>query len=115
LTSLNESRAQILQVSHVILHDLYDRLSMELRNDLAFLVLKEDIKWSTYARNICLPTADDYLYGDINAKASGWGKTWGNQHEIYRKQKEGETNDAKTDTETHVETDGNMKQVGDEA
>lgn len=67
---------QIVQVKHILRHPEYQRGS--LHNDVAILVLTENLRWAKNIYPICLPeaqeTLDAYYNGAGECIVTGWGK-----------------------------------------
>ncbi|XP_037949020.1 serine protease nudel [Teleopsis dalmanni] len=71
---------QIQSVTHIVVHQLYDRLSM--KNDLSLFRLAEPLKFNRWVKPICLPDVgrttmgEDWVWGpedDVVCTVVGWG------------------------------------------
>lgn len=71
---------QIQSVSHVVVHQAYERRTM--RNDLSLLRLAAPLKFNRWVKPICLPDkgrttlGDDWIWGpeeNTTCLAVGWG------------------------------------------
>jgi len=65
---------QILKVKTIIKHENFS--TGPAQNDIAILIVEDNIKWSINKQMICLPS-EKFLHGNVNAKAAGWGQTFG--------------------------------------
>ncbi|KAH8268680.1 hypothetical protein KR026_011634, partial [Drosophila bipectinata] len=69
-------------VEKTILHDKYVPNSVDQRNDIALVRLKQSVTYTDYVRPICLPTSEQVrnnLFTGYSMDAAGWGLTENNQ------------------------------------
>ncbi|XP_061688427.1 coagulation factor VII-like [Syngnathoides biaculeatus] len=74
-TQVEEGTEQVIQVSEILMHELYEKKTAD--NDIALLRLASPVVYTPYAVPVCLPTktlADRDLWAIRMHTVSGWGR-----------------------------------------
>jgi len=71
----NNSEGQLIRVQKIITHPHYK--SSPTSHDIAILILEREIEINNLTTEVISLPSKEHLYGDVNAKAAGWGSTRG--------------------------------------